>query len=385
MAFFLAIFLGIYGGMHAYVFWRFFAAVPQWGRYRFLTLPFLFVMVLAPIFVRLLERRGLTGSARWIAALGFTWMAVVFWMFMYCAVADLWTSGCWGIGQFWPKVKVAMIPAPWRLAGPALVTMLCLVWSSFEVRSLQVTQLEVEVPSLPVGYSSVKLMFISDVHLGLQVGEGKLAQIRAVALEEQPDMILCGGDLADGTSDHLEQFEPMLKELHAPMGKYAVLGNHEFYIGLQNSLKFFKDSGFRTLRGEGVLVGEKILIAGVDDPAARRFNDLRGLDEDAALEPAGADTTVILLKHQPDLREESLGRFDLQLSGHTHGGQIVPFNLFVRLAHKHSRGLVDIPGRGQLYVSRGTGTWGPKLRFLSPPEVTIITLVPAPKRGDSAQ
>ncbi len=180
----------------------------------------------------------------------------------------------------------------------------------------------------------------------------------------------------------------MLADVQAPLGKFAVLGNHEFYAGLSQSLAFHAAAGFTMLRQEHVAVTPQLILAGVDDPAGTHLSGSQEPDESNALPAlerrsatqaaAAADPRpfVILLKHRPDVHPSSLGRFDLQLSGHTHGGQIFPFHIVHRLIYKYHPGLTDLGGGSKLYLSRGAGTWGPPMRLFAPPEVTIIKLLP---------
>jgi len=119
-----------------------------------------------------------------------------------------------------------------------------------------------------------------------------------------------------------------------------------------------------------------IALAGVDDPAGRAMQVDCRPDEGAVLPPADSETFTILLKHRASVRPESVGRFDLQLSGHTHGGQVFPFHIYTRLYHPRLSGLHDLGQGSRLHVSRGVGTWGPPLRFLAPPDITCLVIVP---------
>jgi len=140
-------------------------------------------------------------------------------------------------------------------------------------------------------------------------------------------------------------------------------------------LSFTEDAGFTVLRGETASAGGIISIAGVDDPTGKYFGHYKGISEKTLLSGLPKDRFTLLLKHVPVIDNNALGLFDLQLSGHTHDGQIFPFNLVVRLFFPKHAGLFHLPHNALLYVSRGSGTWGPPIRFLSPPEVTIIRLI----------
>jgi hypothetical protein len=174
--------------------------------------------------------------------------------------------------------------------------------------------------------------------------------------------------------DELDTLTGMIKNIPTTYGKFAVTGNHEFYAGLNRALAFTKKAGFTILRGEGLTVSNVLNIAGVDDPAVKRYVPNLAVSEKALLEKMPGDKFTLFLKHQPVISSESLGKFDLQLSGHTHKGQIFPFYLFTKLFYRMHSGLSKLNGNAMLYVSRGSGTWGPPVRFLSPPEVTIIDI-----------
>jgi hypothetical protein len=168
----------------------------------------------------------------------------------------------------------------------------------------------------------------------------------------------------------------LFREIKTPLGKYAVTGNHELYAGLDRSLDFTKKAGFRVLRGESASVEGLITIAGVDDPVVRGYSRSRDVPEKELLSGVPRDRFTLFLKHRPEVERSAVGLFDLQLSGHAHKGQIFPFSLIHRFIYDHLAGLYDLASGSRIYVSRGSGTWGPPIRFLAPPEVTVIDLVP---------
>jgi hypothetical protein len=216
---------------------------------------------------------------------------------------------------------------------------------------------------------------ISDVHLGLIVREERLKRILREVERAGPDILVSTGDLVDGQMGSLRGLAELLKTINPKYGKFAITGNHEFYAGLDQALNFMEKAGFTVLRGETLNLAGIINIAGIDDPTGKQFEDLRGVSERALLSELPREKFTLLLKHLPVMDENALGLFDLQLSGHTHKGQIFPFTLITRLFFGNYSGLTHLPNNSYLYVSRGSGTWGPPIRFLSPPEVTIIKLV----------
>jgi predicted MPP superfamily phosphohydrolase len=185
--------------------------------------------------------------------------------------------------------------------------------------------------------------------------------------------------MLDAVGDHLEPQMAMWRDLAPRLGKYAVTGNHEYYTGIPGALAFLEGAGFRVLRDEA------LVIPGVANLIGKEYRAPRGLGgAPARLRPL-ADLVgegdpglfTVLLNHLPTGFEEEAAPLGvgLQLSGHTHDGQLYPFRWLVRLSFRHTAGLVR-SGASLLYVSRGTGTWGPPLRFLAPPEVTLFELGP---------
>jgi predicted MPP superfamily phosphohydrolase len=166
--------------------------------------------------------------------------------------------------------------------------------------------------------------------------------------------------------------------MKARYGKYAVMGNHEVYGGVRQTTGFIEDAGFKLLRGNGVTINDTINIAGMDFSGgeAHGYSRQSGQkQEHQVLTGLREGLFTLSLKHRSDVREESLGLFDLQLSGHTHKGQIFPMNLATMFIFQHHTGFIKLAKGSAIYVSRGTGTAGPPIRFLSTPEITVIDIV----------
>ncbi len=177
------------------------------------------------------------------------------------------------------------------------------------------------------------------------------------------------GDIVDAQIDHLDGMSELWQRLKPPLGKFAVTGNHEFYAGLDQALQFLERSGFTVLRGKGVTVAETVTLVGIDDPTGDKQNETNHLTR----HQRGLFT--LLLKHRPRVNEKAADLFDLQLSGHAHRGQIFPFNYVTALEYPKQDGLYSLPSGSHLYTSRGTGTWGPPMRVLSSPEITLFEVV----------
>ncbi|MBI5018280.1 MAG: metallophosphoesterase [Deltaproteobacteria bacterium] len=374
---FLLTYVAVYGGVHAYLFWQ--------ARRSFClgALPgaclgvFFAAMVAAPILTRLLDRREVTVLARPLAWVGYSWMAAAFWLFLLFLSRDLWNLAAVGSARIFPAAPQAALP----LRGSALAFLFAVLlagfWGLREAGDIRLEEVTVHTPHLPPGSPPVRLAFVADVHADLLVGERRLQKIADLVRRAKPDAVLSGGDLVDASAAHLSSLSRIFADLRPRLGKYAVTGNHEYYAGVLQSERFAAAAGFRMLHGESVLVEGRLLLVGVDDPTARQMGLPATPPEGELLPREEARPAVVLLKHRPAVAAGSTGRFDLQLSGHTHRGQLWPFRYLVSLEYPLPDGLSSA-GRGSvLYKSRGTGTWGPPLRFLAPPEVTLVVLVPA--------
>ena len=378
---FLAVFLLLYGSMQACVFWTVHRAFPHAIWVKVALVLFLVAMNLAPVFIFRLERAGMFGTAEIVAYVGYGWMAVSFWFCVLAGIVALWNLFVRGAALLSPRLGApAIAPRP-ALAAIAILIVLALGWGVHEAWSIRLKRITVRTGRALPGAAPLRIVQISDMHLGLTVGKGKVRKVLALVEQARPDLLVSTGDLVDASFAHVEEEAAMLARAHAPLGKFAVTGNHEFYAGMSNSERFHEAAGFRLLRCEAETVGGCLRVAGVDDPGAHHVGEATACDEGGIL-PSGADREfTVLLKHRPEVAPGSPGRFDLQLSGHTHGGQIFPFGIVSAMANTYQPGLHRLAEGSVVYVSRGTGTWGPPLRLLSPPEVTVITVEPALDRG----
>lgn len=249
------------------------------------------------------------------------------------------------------------------------------VWSA--VRPVEVKRVPVRLRKLPASMNGLRLVQLSDVHVGLTIGRDFVEDVVRKVNALQPDIVAITGDLIDGSVEDLGNAVAPLGDIRASLGTYFVTGNHEYYSGADSWLGFLQSIGIQALRNERVELvknGETIHLAGVDDWTAHQFGNGHGADVPRALE--GRDTTkpVVLLAHQPvqfgEAREHGV---DLQISGHTHGGQIFPFGVLTRLVQPFLSGL-HRRGDSQIYVSSGTGYWGPPMRIAAPAEITLLEL-----------
>ncbi|OPY62193.1 MAG: putative metallophosphoesterase [Syntrophorhabdaceae bacterium PtaU1.Bin034] len=375
MTLFLAGFFFVYSLVHLFVFLRARSALAL-GLGAALPLAFfMMTMIVTPIVIRLSEHAGWAPFARFMAYVGYTWMGLLFLFICALITTDVYRLVIYLVSSI--AGRSLSLPAASAkscfLFAIALVLVIG-VYGWFEARSIRTEKVTVKTSRLPAHASPLRIVQISDVHLGLIVREDRLKRIMEHVKNAEPDVFVSTGDLVDGQMNDLTGLVQLFQSVNPRYGKFAITGNHEFYAGLSQALDFTKAAGFRVLRGEAVTVGDVINIVGVDDPSGPGYGS-SSKGEKEVLSKVSKGKFTLFLKHRPVVDPESSGLFDLQLSGHAHNGQIFPFRLITRLFYPCVAGLFPLSPHSSLYVSRGTGTWGPPIRFLAPPEVTIIELV----------
>jgi predicted MPP superfamily phosphohydrolase len=377
MTLFLLTFFILYAGVHVYAFLKARAALSFGAGTTIFLMVFMTAMIAAPFVVRLSERAGLESFARVAAYIGYTWIGVLFLFFSYSLAFDALRLISRTIGVLFRKdLSAFSLSAGYSFSLPLVLSLITSAYGSFEARDVRTERLTIKTSKIPPEAGRLKIVQISDVHLGLIVREGRLRKIIEVVRKEDPDILVSTGDLVDGEICNLNGLSDLIKEIKPRYGKFAITGNHEFYAGLDQAECFTKNAGFTLLREEGLTVADLINIAGVDDPAKRRYGLDKDITEKELLSSLPRDKFTLLLKHRPRIDKEAVGLFDLQLSGHAHKGQIFPFSLLTWLVYPVHAGVAELPGDSRLYVSRGSGTWGPPIRFLAPPEVTAVDLIP---------
>lgn len=360
---FLSAALLIYGSMHVYAFSKVWMALAHsYGLALALILAGT-LLTFSPLLVWFLERQNwhrTTAATAWVS---YTWMGYLFLFLCIGLLFDLGHALVTLLRLHWPLSHVMALQAI------SLLALTLLAYGLVAARQIQTKEISITTSKLATG--QVTIAQISDLHLGVMLGDEFLERILARLREIRPDMLVATGDIVDGQGDDLDALARHFQSYAPPLGSYAVTGNHEHYAGLEKSLQFLRHAGFAVLRGESVKVGG-IVLTGVDDPAAIRAGQHARLDARQARASVNKDAFIVLLKHQPVVDSATL--FDLQLSGHTHGGQIFPFVYLTRLAYRVHTGLTELADGRQLYVSRGTGTWGPPIRLFAAPEITLITI-----------
>jgi predicted MPP superfamily phosphohydrolase len=310
----------------------------------------------------------------WAARIGDTILGVIWVMFVWALFGN--------VLRFALVVAGIADPARSRLVVAAIVavSLVLVLWGYAEaMRVPRVKRVDVTIARLGAGLDGVKVVLLTDTHYGPINRARWSAGVVAVVNELDADIVCHTGDIADGTvSERRAQAAP-LGAVQARLARTYVTGNHEYFGEAQGWLDHMRDLGWEPLHNRHIVVerdGSRLVIAGVDDATAASAGPPgHHADHAAALADANPDLPVLLLAHQPKQIDAAVAHgVDLQISGHTHGGQIWPFHYLVRLDQPTVRGLSRHGERTQLYTSRGTGFWGPPLRVFAPSEITVLTL-----------
>ncbi|WP_298137368.1 metallophosphoesterase [Acidiferrobacter sp.] len=330
----------------------------------------IFCLGLAPFLARRLDRRGLERWGKAFSWAGYTWAGLVLLFVMARLAADF-------------VMKVAFMatggvpsPAarPLSLALTVGLTALLAIYAFIERSRIRVETIDIPT-SKDIGIPGGLLIAqISDVHIGSMNGRRRIDALVKKLRDQNPDVVVSTGDLIDSRAGLAVPATDTLSALQPRLGKFAIVGNHEYYAGLVPALAFMERSGFTVLRNSVVTIAG-LQIAGVDDPAAARPGE-SAQNEARVLRTLSDRAFTILLKHRPEVLPGAETRIDLQLSGHTHKGQIFPLGLLTRLYYPAHAGLFRLTPTSHLYVSRGTGAWGPPFRLAAPPEITLFRIGP---------
>ncbi len=336
------------------------------------------ILVLAPVL-----SRWVPGIGRPMAWPGFVWLGMMFFLAVALFGTDLLRLLAWLFGRvsghavFDPSRRTLIARV---FAGAALATVTGVTAAAVRAarRRVAVKRVEIILDRLPPAADGMRIVQLCDMHVGGLLSKNFVEEVVQTTNQLSPDVIAVVGDLVDGSVAQLGPAVAPMANLRARFGTFFVTGNHEYYSGVGPWTAELERIGMRVLRNQRVPVGTgeaSFDVAGVPDHHAGRFPE-DGPGEDVALTMRGRDPAraVVLLAHQPiAIHEAARHGVDLQLSGHTHGGQIWPWGALVRLQQPFVRGLHRIRDT-QLYVSCGTGFWGPPMRLGAPAEITEIVL-----------
>lgn len=357
--------LGLWTLVNVYVVWRLWSVpaiarrVPRW-----LLIAMAAFLWLSFLVSRALDRAGAAVIARPLEFIGMNWLAVLFLIFVCLLVTDIVT----GFGVLLPRLAPRL--RGWALLAGGALSAIALVQG---LRAPVVRDYEVRLAGLPLALDGTLVVVISDLHLGTLLGErwlnARIAQVDGL----RPDLVVALGDIVEGHGGTEATLIPALRRLSAPHGVWAVTGNHEYHGSARPGSGPLEDAGFQVLHDRWSEVRPGLVFAGVDDLTSRHRSgrDSGAVERALAGRPPGA---TVLLSHTPWQAEVAAkAGAGLMLAAHTHGGQIWPFNYLSATRYPLQAGWYVVNGM-PVIVSRGTGTWGPRMRLWRPGEILRITL-----------
>ncbi|HUL45271.1 MAG TPA: metallophosphoesterase [Bacteroidota bacterium] len=343
------------------------------------------LFVLPIVSVAFIRRNGASSLVlSWVTYVGLGFLSSVFFLLLA-------RDTVWFLARFGRKVLALVArrqtePDPARrqfllqstnlgiLGAAALATS----YGIYEARKTPgLVSLDIPIPRLPEAFDGFRIVQICDIHAGLTVDRDWVEKVVEEVQKQSGDLIAFVGDMVDGSVPALESTVAPLADLRAPYGKFFTTGNHEYYSGAEQWIKHAAVLGFDVLMNEHRKIeknGSTIILAGVTDYTAGQFFKDQASDPHKAVEQTANDDVRILMAHQPrSLYQFGDLKIDFTMNGHTHGGQFIPWNLFATIGQPFIKGLHRW-NEGLVYVSKGTGYWGPPVRLGARSEVTVFTL-----------
>jgi predicted MPP superfamily phosphohydrolase len=360
----ILIMLTVVLGAHYYVFYRLWFMIPHpIGRVAVLTLGLL--ALLSPILSMFVGDYLPASVTTLMSRIGSSWIMIFIYLVLIFGVLDLLR-----LTHFIPVGRI--LTNSWVSFGVlALLIVSLFTFGYFNYRNKQKVELSLTINKAGGAINPLKIVAISDLHLGYNIGKAEFESWLSLINGENPDVILIAGDLVDSNTHPLfeQNFAESVKKLHAKYGVYAVLGNHEYIGNAAKSTAFLQSAGITLLRDSVALIDDSFYLVGRDDRSNSNRKPIAEL-----IAPIDKTKPIIMLDHQPtNLKETADNLIDLQLSGHTHNGQIWPLSIVTNLIFEKSYGYLK-KGDSQIYVTSGIGIWGGKFRIGTRSEYVVIDL-----------
>lgn len=374
---FFSIVLLVYSAINFYIFIRGYQSLQL-----FPALKRLYVWVFIPwaasyVAGRFLERTSLYSIGEWLSRIGSFWLAAMVYFLLILLLLDLLRL----VNHFLPYFPAILTANPAKtkliLFLGALITVGGLIlYGYINARNPVIRQLPLTFNKPGGSLKAFNLVYLSDIHLGSTIGRERLGHMVEKINALNPDLVIFGGDVMD------EDIAPVirrnlgeqLQSIRSKYGVIAVTGNHEYIGGAEKAVAYMQDHGITVLRDSAMVVGGSLLVAGREDKDRPRFSGKNRKEISEILQNQDLSLPIILIDHQPfQLQKAVDAGIDLQLSGHTHHGQMWPFNYITEAVYELSRGYL-LKGETHFYVSNGVGTWGPPVRIGNRPEIVQFTL-----------
>jgi uncharacterized protein len=360
-----------------YIFIRGWQALPSGSRGRSIFLVIFFFLALAYLAGRIIENYHIGQPASFLIWTGSFWLSAMLYFFMILVMIDLVRL---------INIALPVIPASWLndiaktrmvlFTGSIIVVTLVVLSGHINTWYPVINRLEISLDGRDSQMDSFTMALVSDIHLGTLTSKHRIKKMVSRINSLEPDIIVLAGDILDedvGPVIH-KDLGSAIKDLNAPLGVFGVTGNHEFIGGIDEAAEYLTSHGIKLIRDSVVKINNSFYLAGREDLAISQFTGMNRKSLEDLMKMAEDDLPVIMLDHQPyNLDRSAAAGVDLQLSGHTHHGQLWPFNFITRAVYSISRGYGEIEGM-KVYVSNGIGTWGPPVRTGSRPEIVLLTV-----------
>ena len=371
---FIGTVLLIYFSVNYYIFLRglqAFSISPEWRRGYIITF---WLIVSSFIIGEILEHTHSSLTSEWIYRIGAFWLAFMLYFTLTLILFDVIRL----MNYFFHFLPEMTQTFRFRI-GLVTVAFISLIVLAGHINALntRVKEISLSIHKKVTGNREMKILMASDIHLGALIGENREKRLVDIINNQKPDLVLLCGDLVDGdvASALRKNLGRHIQEIKTPMGVYAIVGNHEYIGGIKKTIPYLESININILRDKTLTLPNGVQLVGRDDRDNRRMGDAQGRKSLKEL-MVGLDKNlpIIVMNHQPfNLDEAVVEGVDLQLSGHTHNGQLWPFNYITKAVYELSWGYLK-KGNTNFYVSSGFGTWGPPVRLGNTPEVVVFNL-----------
>jgi len=330
---------------------------------------FLAVSFIASVF---LERADIISLGRPLSWIGSFWIAAFVYLLMVVAAIDV-VRLANHLFNFFPYFITSNPAHAARVTATAVISLVTIVvaYGFINAHIIRVRTFDISIPKDAGNRKTLNIVMASDMHLSSIIGKNRINSIVEKINSLSPDIVLLPGDIVDGDLNPVisQNLGESLRNIKAPLGVYAITGNHEYIGGVEEACKYISEHGVKLLRDSSVFIDSSFYVVGREDRSARKRLSLAALMK-------GVDDKypVVLMDHQPfHLEEAEENGVDLQLSGHTHYGQVWPFNYVTNMVYELAYGYL-VKGPTHIYVSSGVGTWGPPIRIVADPEIVNVKM-----------
>ena len=377
MIIFFTVFFGVYFAANYYIFIRGWQTLPDIMFLKSIYISLFILFVFAFIIGRFTDHISLTVLNHFFIWIGSFWLGAMLYFFLTVLVVDLIKLSNYGF-HFLPIQETNVYSKIKFLALIVSIgiTAMLLFFGFINANKTRITRLEIHTDKIISDKETLKIVAVTDIHLGTLIGKGRLIKLTELVNKQNPDIIILAGDILDEIQTPIlhENIGEPLRKLYAPMGTFAITGNHEYIGGINRAVKYIESLGIRLIRDTSIEIGDKLVLIGREDKDIKRFTGKSRKTKEELMANIDISKFLVLLDHQPfELQKTVDLKIDLQISGHTHHGQLWPFNYITDAVYELSYGFLK-KGSTHFYVSSGFGTWGPPIRIGTIPEIAVITI-----------